>query len=497
MAFGATKIVPAQMMPGDRERIMRTMRVLEQDIARLEKQLAERRSPEGQEATRATILSKRAQLHRLNDYLKVAMPHRVQPRYRPIPSTHQNAEVAPKGSVQHKQRMEAARKQLQQTPPPPPRALPKPDVKPLPEVVDEASLAKYQETLEANKKALHEMKMQLDAMERHKHIDNKPAVVETPAPPALSPTEKAELVELPKQLKHLNDRLVIVKKNVKRANDDGYMRMKLSQFQRTRNRATATHWPRRGLSLKIWMEMKPTPQRTTLRRGSRSYPAQKLTHPDLEIIPQRMQSIRNRLDFLNRKKAGVADRKPVRVEAKDSARSRKRQRGDGLPAGTINLLNNEYKEFESEMLNASNNDDIVVAMLAELVAYIKTNKINRSSAEKDGKLNQMIENIQGRVFEVMKASQGTQGITNLGGHAHRPYAMPRNLGMLTVLKHRAVQRANPTAVESNNMAGLRRYTAAQHARDARARAEEEQKKEVANLAGAFSQTRAVMERMVR
>jgi len=433
MAFGATKIVPAQMMPGDRERIMRTMRVLEQDIARLEKQLAERRSPEGQEATRATILSKRAQLHRLNDYLKVAMPHRVKPRYRPIPTAHQNAEVAPKGSVQHKQRMEEARKQLQNTPPPPPLALPKPDIKPLPEVVDEASLAKYQETLEANKKALHEMKMQLDAMERHKHIDNKPAVVETPAPPALSPTEKAELVELPKQLKHLNDRLVIVKKNVKRANDDGYMRMKLSQFQRTRNRATATHWPRRGLSLKIWMEMKPTPQRTTLRRGSRSYPAQKLTHPDLEIIPQRMQSIRNRLDFLNKKKAGVADLKGAHMKPMQRHGFMDRVKNEGAQAAHM------------EQLGA------------------------------------------------IHARRQLAGTAN----PHRPYAMGRNLGMLTVLKHRAVQRANPTAVESNNMAGLRRYTAAQHARDARARAEEEQKKEVANLAGAFSQTRAVMERMVR
>ena len=433
MAFGATKIVPAQMMPGDRERIMRTMRVLEQDIARLEKQLAERRSPEGQEATRATILSKRAQLHRLNDYLKVAMPHRVRPRYRPIPTAHQDVEIAPKGSVQHKQRMEEARKQLQETPPPPPLALPKPDVKPLPEVVDEASLAKYHETLEANKKAIHELKMQLDAMERHKHIENKPAVVEIPAPPPLSPSEKTELVELPKQLKKLNDRLAVVKKNVKRANEDGYMRKMLEKFLSTRSPYYEQKWPQRGLHLAIWLQMNPTPQQTTLRIGPNTYQAQALTHPDIESIPQRMQSIRNRLDFLNKKKAGVADLNGASMKPMQHHGFMDRVKNEGAQAAHM------------EQLGA------------------------------------------------IHARRQLAGAAN----PHRPYAMGRNLGMLTVLKHRALQRANPTAVESNSMAGLRRYTAAQHARDARARAEEEQKKEVANLAGAFSQTRAVMERMVR
>tara|TARA_Y100000004_G_C8781936_1_gene355369 strand:- start:362 stop:700 length:339 start_codon:yes stop_codon:yes gene_type:complete len=80
---------------------------------------------------------------------------------------------------------------------------------------------------------------------------------------------------------------------------------------------------------------------------------------------------------------------------------------------------------------------------------------------------------------------------------HRPYAMGRNLGVLTVHKQRQLQRNNRPAIESNNMAGLRRYTAAQYARESRAKAEQEKAKSTANLAGAFSQTRAVMERMVR
>ena len=432
MAFGATKIVPARLVQGDREKIQRTMKVLEQDIARLEKQLAERRSPEGQEATRATILSKRAQVHRLNSYLMRSVPHQVRPRYKPIPTSHVPTEVAPKGSVQHKERMEKARKALQE-PAPEPNFVAKADVKPLPKVVDEASLAKYQETLEANKKAIHEMQMQMAALERHKHLDTKPAVVEKPAPPPLSPMEKKELVELPKQLKHLNDRLVVVKKNVKRANDDGYMRLMLTKFKQTRSPRYEKEFSDRKLSLKLWLEMKPTNRKTIVKAFGRRRRVQARTHPDLEIIPQRMQSIRNRITFLEKKKAGVADLKGA---------SMKPMQRHGF------------------------------------MDRVKTEGVKAAHMEQLGAIQQR---------------------KHLAGAAnpHRPYAMGRNLGMLTVLKHREVQRANRPAVESNNMNGLRRYTAAQHARDARAKAEEEEKKEVANLAGAFSQTRAVMERMVR
>ena len=110
--IGAIKVVPLRMKPGDRERIDRTRRVLEQDIARLERSLAQRRSKEGQEATRATILSKRAQLHRLNDYLKVAAPYQVQRRVKPIPRSHVQRDVAPKGSALHQKQMREARRMM-------------------------------------------------------------------------------------------------------------------------------------------------------------------------------------------------------------------------------------------------------------------------------------------------------------------------------------------------------------------------------------------------
>ena len=421
-----------RQVQGDREKIQRTMKVLEQDIARLEKQLAERRSPEGQEATRATILSKRAQVHRLNSYLMRSVPHQVRPRYKPIPTSHVPTEVAPKGSVQHQQRMDEARKALQ-APAPKPNFVAKADVKPLPKVVDEASLAKYQETLEANKKAIHEMKLQMAALERHKHLDNKPTVVEKPAPPPLSPLEKKQLKRLPRYLKHLNDRLVVVKKNVKRANDDGYMRMALRRFTMNRSQQNLMEFRTRQLSVKLWEEMKPTGRMTQVTAYGQKKMVQELTHPDIENIPQRIQSIRNRITFLEKKKAGVADLK-------------------GAPMKPMQRHG--------------------------FMDRVKTDGIRAAHMEQLGAIQQR---------------------KHLAGAAnpHRPYAMGRNLGMLTVLKHREVQRAYRPAVESNNMNGLRRYTAAQHARDARAKAEAEEKKEVANLAGAFSQTRAVMERMVR
>ena len=170
MAVGATKITPTQLVPGDKERIDRTMRILEQDVARLEKSLAERRSKEGQEATRNAILSKRARIHRLNSYLQRAMPSQVIARTKPIPSAHVPTNVPPKGSALLKDRMEEARKQLkEETAKPSVQQIAvetKVDLKPLPKVVDEKSLQKFNETLEDNKKAVHEMKMRVDALER-------------------------------------------------------------------------------------------------------------------------------------------------------------------------------------------------------------------------------------------------------------------------------------------------------------------------------------------
>jgi len=179
--------------------------------------------------------------------------------------------------------------------------------------------------------------------------------------------------------------------------------------------------------------MKPTPQMTILRKGAGRYRAQRLTHPDLQIIPQRMQSIRNRLDFLNKKKAGVADLKGAHMKPMKHHGFMDRVKAEGVQAAHM------------EHLGA----------------------------------------IQAR------------GLVAGAANPHRPYAMGRNLGMATVMKHRRKQREHRPALESNTMAGLRRYTAAEYARDSRKKAEAEQKKEVANLAGAFSQTRAVMERMVR
>ena len=189
----------------------------------------------------------------------------------------------------------------------------------------------------------------------------------------------------------------------------------------------------RQLSVKLWEEMKPTGRMTQVTAYGQKKMVQELTHPDIENIPQRIQSIRNRITFLEKKKAGVADLK-------------------GAPMKPMQRHG--------------------------FMDRVKTDGIRAAHMEQLGAIQQR---------------------KHLAGAAnpHRPYAMGRNLGMLTVLKHREVQRAYRPAVESNNMNGLRRYTAAQHARDARAKAEAEEKKEVANLAGAFSQTRAVMERMVR
>ena len=437
--IGATKVVPLRMKPGDRERINRTRRVLEQDIARLERSLAQRRSKEGQEATRATILSKRAQLHRLNDYLKVAVPYQVQRRVKPIPRTHVQRDVAPKGSALHQKRMrearrmmkkmEKARKQLAQ------QAAQAPNLKKAPKVVDEKSLQKYTEVMESNKQAIHEMQMKMAAMERQRKLEKetKPPVQEVAKPPALTPMEKKEMEDLPKQLEHLKRRYSDVFRVIKRMNADGYMRHQLVMFNKTRNARFAKEFEKRNISLKVATELTPTPQKVTVTGWGRKWQVQKLTHPDMTNIPQKMQSIRNRIAALNKKKAGLGDIHHYTPAPRKSSGFMDRIAADGAKAAHM------------EQLGA----------------------------------------IQHR--------RSLMGVPN----PHRPYAMGRNLGMLTVLKQRELQRNNRPKIESNNMAGLRRYTHAQYARESRARAEQESKKEVANLAGAFTQTRAVMERMVR
>ncbi len=437
--IGATKVVPLRMKPGDRERINRTRRVLEQDIARLERSLAQRRSKEGQEATRATILSKRAQLHRLNDYLKVAVPYQVQRRVKPIPRSNVQRDVAPKGSTLHQKQMrearrmmrklDKARKQLAA------QAAQPPNLKKAPKVVDERSLQKYMEVMESNKQAIHEMQMKMTSMERQKKLEKetKPKVVEVAKPPALTPMEQKEAVELPKQLEHLRLRHSDVYRVVKRMNVDGYMRRALTMFNKTRDKRYADEFNKRNISLKIATELTPTPQKVTVTGWGRKWQMQKLTHPDMANIPQKMQSIRNRIAALSKKKAGLGDIHHYTPAPRKSSGFMERIAADGVQAAQM------------EQLGA----------------------------------------IQHR--------RSLMGVPN----PHRPYAMGRNLGMLTVLKQRELQRINRPKIEANSMAGLRRYTNAQYARESRARAEQESKKEVANLAGAFTQTRAVMERMVR
>lgn len=437
--IGATKVVPLRMKPGDRERINRTRRVLEQDIARLERSLAQRRSKEGQEATRATILSKRAQLHRLNDYLKVAVPYQVQRRVKPIPKSHVPRDVAPKGSALHQkrmreaqrmmQKMEKARKQLAQ------QAAQAPNLKKAPKVVDEKSLQKYIEVMESNKQAIHEMQMKMAAMERQKKLEKetKPKVVEVAKAPALTPMEKKEMEDLPKQLTYLKQRLSVVQKNVNMVNKSGTIYHGLMRFKKSNSRGWLNWLNSKGFSVRLGTEMVPTRQRIRLKIGSRSMWVNKLTHPDLTNIPQKIQSIQNRIAALNKKKAGLGDIHHYTPAPRKSSGFMDRIAADGAKAAHM------------EQLGA----------------------------------------IQHR--------RSLMGVPN----PHRPYAMGRNLGMLTVLKQRELQRNNRPKIESNNMAGLRRYTHAQYARESRARAEQESKKEVANLAGAFTQTRAVMERMVR
>lgn len=430
--------MPRRLVAGDKERIERTMRILEQDVARLEKSLAERRSREGQEATRQAILVKRAQIHRLNSYVQTAIPSQVVARRKPIPSSYVQPPIPPKGSVLLEERMEEARKQLK-------GEAAKPSVQdiavetdakltPLPQVVDEKSLQKYNEVLEENKKIIHEMQLRIEALERQKELDLKPSVVEVPKPPSLSPTEKQDLIDLPKQLKHLNDRLVIVQKNVNRANEDGFMRLMLARHKRYNDPMSASEFTKRNLSLKIWLEMNETKEKTTVRRNQFRTVVQALTHPDITNIPQKMTSIKNRLKFLEEKKAGVNT-------GLAGHRSAPRKSSGFMDR----VVANGHKAAQMEQLGA----------------------------------------IQHR--------KSLMGVPN----PHRPYAMGRNLGVLTVHKQRQLQRNNRPAIESNNMAGLRRYTAAQYARESRAKAEQEKAKSTANLAGAFSQTRAVMERMVR
>ena len=306
MAVGATKITPTQLVPGDKERIDRTMRILEQDVARLEKSLAERRSKEGQEATRNAILSKRARIHRLNSYLQRAMPSQVIARTKPIPSAHVPTNVPPKGSALLKDRMEEARKQLkEETAKPSVQQIAvetKVDLKPLPKVVDEKSLQKFNETLEDNKKAVHEMKMRVDALERQKKLDLKKKIVEVPKGPPLSPLEMKQEKDIPKQINHLQTRYRSVSRTISHFNRSSRVRSLLSQFRRTRDRRLLRMFPR-DFSLNVALQLTPVPGRFHTRIvNGRRVRVNVMTHPDMKNIPQKVKSLNNQLVFLRKKK---------------------------------------------------------------------------------------------------------------------------------------------------------------------------------------------------
>lgn len=506
MAVGATKITPTQLVPGDKERIDRTMRILEQDVARLEKSLAERRSKEGQEATRNAILSKRARIHRLNSYLQRAMPSQVIARSKPIPSAHVPTNVPPKGSALLKDRMEEARKQLkEETAKPSVQQIAvetKVDLKPLPKVVDEKSLQKFNETLEDNKKAVHEMKMRVDALERQKKLDLKKKIVEVPKGPPLSPLEMKQEQDIPKQINHLQNRYRSVSRTISHFNRSSRVRSLLSQFRRTRDRRLLRMFPR-DFSLNVALQLTPVPGRFHTRIvNGRRVRVNVMTHPDMKNIPQKVKSLNNQLVFLRKKKeahhhhpalhthtsvAGLENwQKSEMVKPKREPTSLTMQ---SIPNEVLTLV----QQMEGELEGLKN-----IPGVPEIIEDVKRMIISNRYTS----FEQFIQNPQAKVLEerLVRAAK-SQGINlggvNLGGHAHRPYAMPRNLGIITVLKQRQLQKNNRPEIESTNMAGLRRYTAAQYARESRVKAEQEQEKEVANLAGAFSQTRAVMERMVR
>jgi len=481
-----TRPITLRMMPGDKERIDRTKRTLERNIAKLERQLAHRRSKEGQEATRATILSLRARVHRLNDYLRYAQPSKVQRVMKPIPSSHVQRHVPPKGSQLHRKRMSDARKKLKQdtAPPPPPTEI-KADIKPVPPIVDEKSAQKAVEVAEANKKAVHEAQTAKAAAERKAQVNNEPAVKEVPKPPALTPNEQGQLRDLPRMKQHLQRRLDVVNKTVNKLNILE-VRMDAVKWKRSRSRALADKLTKKGISLSVLQQVIPTREKMRVKfttpRGSRYIYIQKLTHPDLKNIPQKIESIDNRLNFLKAKEAGQTER------ARPEEGPAPPKKDDSLPMATLNLL----KELDAEAQMLPKDDEEIQGWLAEIKSIIIKNRLtNLREAFKRPDLNKLAMLI-GKKMQSKPRQQQLGSISD-----PRPYAMSRGLGMLTIHKQRHMQRLHRPKIESNNMNGLRRYTNAQYAREQRERAAQEADKQVANLAGAFSHTRAVMERLVR
>ena len=389
-----TKPIRMPSVAGDRERLQRTKRVLERDIYRLERGLARRQSPEGQEATRAVILSKRAQVHRLHDAMYQTVPYRPIPKEKARRTSTPQYKTPPKGSALNRARMERARQNLNKKAAPPKRINLR--VKRVPKVNDVQSAQKAKDVINANKKAIHEAKMLAEnqaRLERERKEREQKRVKEVASVKPLSPSEQNNLKMLQKQYYKMAPILARVS------------------------------------------NMTPDKDGIVLYDGHR------ITREMLWDAKSKLHSIKYQITFLRNKQRGI-DTKPMqelkRPKPKKSSGYMQRQAREGA-------------------------DDIA----------------------------------RQRVQDAKRLAENSARISRGRLNPHRPYAMNRGMGMLTVQKHRQAQRLNPTAVESNNMAGLRRYTAAQYARDQRVRAEQNATKEVANLAGAFSHTRAAMERMVR
>ena len=100
---------------GTREQAMRTISTLERDAARLEKQLADRRTPEGREATMGVIMHKRSQIGRLRSYLARIPQTKVKPVVKPpMRDTFVPRPVPPKNSRINQQRLLEERRRQEQ-----------------------------------------------------------------------------------------------------------------------------------------------------------------------------------------------------------------------------------------------------------------------------------------------------------------------------------------------------------------------------------------------
>ena len=259
----------------------------------------------------------------------------------------------------------------------------------------------------------------------------------------------------------------------------------------------------RDFSLNVALQLTPVPGRFHTRIvNGRRVRVNVMTHPDMKNIPQKVKSLNNQLVFLRKKKEAhhhhPALHTHTSVAGLENWQKSEMVKPKREPTSlTMQSIPNEVLTF-AQQIDGELQGLLQIPGVKEIAEEAKRIIISkRYKSMKEFESDPQVRVLGNRLEQIMMGQGVNLGGANLGGHAHRPYAMPRNLGIVTVLKQRQLQKNNRPEIESTNMAGLRRYTAAQYARESRVKAEQEQEKEVANLAGAFSQTRAVMERMVR